>query len=675
MREELARAPDSVDHLRLLGRALAMQSRASEAEEVVRRALALAPSRAALHEDLGGILAMQGRFEDAVSCFETALKSDPRLPFARKKLGEALAALGRGPEADKAFEGWFEQDSDRVYVAVALDHLQAGRRAEGISNLRKAIKANPDNVDALYALAQAYRGNEQRNSDIEAMLRRVNEIAPAHVAAWALLGALLHETDRTEEAIACYLRVVELEPANVGGWSGLGAAYARIGNVAKGAEAYKRSIVLQPDLPGTHMSLAHELKTLGKQAEALREYRAAIALKPDFGEAYWSMANLKVFRFEPAEVTAMEEQLKREDLSESANVHFRFALGKAYEDAGDYDRAWEYYETGNQRQRPLVSYDPVGFESRHEEIAEVFSREFLEQHAGEGFESDAPIFIVGLPRSGSTLIEQILSSHSQVEGTLELATLGKIAVSTGLYRRNNREYPGAVRELRNHDFRAFGKQYIEETQVYRTSGKPRFTDKLPNNFSHVGFVHLILPNAKIINARRHPLDSLLGSYKQLFGKGQNFTYDVHELGAVLPAVPRDHEALAPRAAGQGARRALRGNGRRPREAGASDPRALRTAVRGGVPAFSRDRARGQDREFRAGTPAAVHARARHLAPVRKAPRTLAGGAGRRHRRAAGKRPERRALVGPDLEAVDGVPDVHRQVDRQRAAVPRRGRRP
>ena len=416
VREELARAPDSVDHLRLLGRALAMQSRAGEAEEVVRQALALAPSLAALHEDLGGILAMQGRFEDAVSCFETALKSDPRLPFARKKLGEALAALGRGPEADKAFEGWFEQDSDRVYVAVALDHLQAGRRVEGISNLRKAIRANPDNVDALFALAQAYRGNEQRNSDIEAMLRRVNEIAPAHVSAWALLGSLLHETDRTEEAIACYLRVVELEPANVGGWSGLGAAYARIGNVAKGAEAYKRSIVLQPDLPGTHMSLAHELKTLGKQTEALREYRAAIALKPDFGEAYWSMANLKVFRFEPAEVTAMEEQLKREDLSEGTNVHFRFALGKAYEDAGDYDRAWEYYETGNQRQRPLVSYDPVGFESRHEEIAEVFSREFLEKHAGEGFESDAPIFIVGLPRSGSTLIEQILSSHSQVEG-------------------------------------------------------------------------------------------------------------------------------------------------------------------------------------------------------------------------------------------------------------------
>ena len=529
-RARLAREPESFDHLRLLGRALALQSRAGDAEAVLRRALARRPGFPPLLEDLGGVLAMQQRFEEAVASFEKALKLDPRLPFARKKLGEALAALGRGPEADKAFEGWFEQDPDRVYVAVALDHLQAGRRAEGIANLRKAIRANPDNVDALFALAQAYRGNEQRNSDVEAMLKRVNEIAPAHVSAWATLAALLHETDRTEEAIACYLRVVELDPNNVGGWSGLGAAYARIGNVAQGVEAYRRSIELQPDLPGTHMSLAHELKTLGQQAAALREYRAAISLKPDFGEAYWSMANLKVFRFEAAEVAAMEEQLKRDDLNESANVHFRFALGKAYEDAGDFDRAWEYYHTGNQRQRPLVSYDPVGFESRHEEIAEVFSREFLALHAGGGFESNAPIFIVGLPRSGSTLIEQILSSHSQVEGTLELATLGKIAVSTGVHRRNNREYPGAVRELRSHDFRAFGKQYIEETQIYRTSGKPRFTDKLPNNFSHVGFVHLILPNAKIINARRHPLDSLLGSYKQLFGKGQNFTYDVHELG-------------------------------------------------------------------------------------------------------------------------------------------------
>ena len=176
-----------------------------------------------------------------------------------------------------------------------------------------------------------------------------------------------------------------------------------------------------------------------------------------------------------------------------------------------------------------MSYDPVGFETRHEEIAEVFSREFLETHAGEGFDSEAPIFIVGLPRSGSTLIEQILASHSQVEGTFELPILGDIAVSTGRYRRERREYPQSVRELRGRDFRAYGQQYLEETRIHRSTDRPRFTDKLPNNFAHVGFAHLILPNARVINARRHPLDSCLGSYKQLFAKGQSFTYDMNEL--------------------------------------------------------------------------------------------------------------------------------------------------
>jgi tetratricopeptide (TPR) repeat protein len=529
VRESLAERPDSVDHLRLLARALAMQSRADEAEEILRRAILLKHSHAPLHEDLGSVLVQQRRFREAVAALEQALALDPKLPQAGKRLGQALAALGKGADADKALEDWFGQQPGRVHVAVALDHLRAGRGDDAIATLRKALRENPDNVDALHTLAQAWWGDEARRSDIEALLRRVTELSTDHTSAWSLLGALLHDTDRPEQAIPCYRRVVELEPANAAAWSGLGADYAQVGDMEKSADAYARSVVLQPSLPGIHMSYAHVLKSLGRQAESLREYRAAIALKPEFGEVYWSMANLKVFRFEAKEVDAMQEQLKREDLTETADVHFRFALGKACEDAGDYDRAWDYYHTGNQKQRPLVSYDPVGFESRHEEIAEVFSREFLEQHEGQGFESNAPIFIVGLPRSGSTLIEQILASHSQVEGTLELPTLGEIAVSTGRYRREGREYPGALRELRGRDFRAYGEQYIEDTRIYRTSARPRFTDKLPNNFSHIGFAHLILPNAAIINARRHPLDSCLGSYKQLFGKGQHFTYDMNEL--------------------------------------------------------------------------------------------------------------------------------------------------
>jgi tetratricopeptide (TPR) repeat protein len=527
-RAHLEQHPASVEHLRLLGRALTMQSRFADAEQVLRRALTLRSESGSLHEDLGNVQAMQRRFADAVASFQTALRLDPRLPLARKKLGQALAALGRGDEADTALEAWFEQDPGRMQVALALDHLGAGRKEEGIATLRKALRENPDNVDALHTLAQAYWGDENRVSDIEALLRKATALAPGLVPAWVMLGMLLHQSERSEEAIGCYQRVVEMDPENPSAWSGLGADYAKIGDMEKSAAAYARSVALQPS-PGIHMSYAHALKALGHQAEALREYRAAIAEKPDFGEVYWSMANLKVFRFEPAEVAAMEQQVQRADLSESADVHFRFALGKACEDAGDYDRAWEFYHTGNQRQRPLVPYDPVAFEMRHRQMAEVFTREFLERHAGQGFDSAAPIFIVGLPRSGSTLIEQILASHSQVEGTLELSTLGEIAVSVARYRGDRIEYPEAVRQLTPRDFRAYGRQYIEETKIYRTTGKPHFTDKLPNNFSHIGFAHLILPNAKIINARRHPLDSILGSYKQLFGKGQNFTYDMDEL--------------------------------------------------------------------------------------------------------------------------------------------------
>jgi tetratricopeptide (TPR) repeat protein len=527
--ERLGQDPDSVDFLRLLGRSLAMQSRLEEAEAALRRALGRRPELAPLHEDLGDVLGKQARFEDAVASFQSALSLDAKLPLAGKKLGQALAALGRGAEADAALEGWFGQEPDRVQVAVALDHLSAGRTEDAIAALRRALRSSPDNVDALHTLAQAFWGDEKRVTDIEALLRRVTELAPRHDSAWTLLGTLMHDTERPQEAIACFLEAISIEPGNAKAWSGLGQDYAQIGEMEKSCAAYAKSLELQPGLPGVHMSHAHALKALGRRAEALGEYRKAIALKPGFGEAYWSMANLKVFRFEPAEVAAMEAQLAREDLSESAQVHFRFALGKAYEDAGDYDRAWESYRSGNERQRPLVYHDPVGFEVKHERIAAIFTREFLERHAGEGFESDAPIFIVGLPRSGSTLIEQILASHSQVEGTLELPVLGEIAMSTGRYRRERQEFPESVRELRARDFRAYGQQYIEETRVYRTSGRPSFTDKLPNNFSFIGLLHLILPNARVINARRHPLDSFLGNYKQLFGKGQNFTYDLNEL--------------------------------------------------------------------------------------------------------------------------------------------------
>ena len=528
-REYLVDSPGSVNHLRLLGNALMKQARYTEAEQVVRQAIALKPEFPHLHEDLGSIFAMQQRFAEAEPCFREAIRLEPRLPLVHRKLGETLAALGRVHEAEAAIADFFEQDEDKGRVAASLDHMRAGRKAEAIEALRGALRESPDNVDAMRCLAHIYIQDKERLSDAEALLRNATSLAPDYAAAWMLLGSLLHELGRHAESVLAYSRVTELEPRNASGWTALGNARAFAGDIEQSREAYLRAVALEPRAPGAPMGLGHVLKTLGDQAGSLRAYRAAIASKPDFGEVYWSMANLKVFRFEDAEVAAMEEQLKRNDLAPSAEIHFRFALGKALEDRGEYDRAWHYYDTGNQKQRNQVFHDPVMVEQRHDQIIEVFNREFLELHAGAGDESPAPIFIVGLPRSGSTLIEQILASHSQVEGTQELPTLTHLVSLIGRYQRDRKQYPYAVLDLKAKNFRALGRQYLEEAASYRLTGKPFFTDKLPNNFSHVGLIHLILPNAKVINARRHPFDSCLGAYKQLFGKGQHFTYDMSEL--------------------------------------------------------------------------------------------------------------------------------------------------
>jgi len=524
-------SPGSVEHLRLLGHALSKQSRYAEAEQTVRLALSLWSDFPHLHEDLGSVLALQGRHEEAVPCFERAIQLEPRLPRAHKKLGQSLALLGRGREADAAFEEFFEQAPSKGQVAIAMDHLRADRKAEAIETLRSALREDPDNVDALRCLAGIFMREQGRVSDAEALLRRATTRAPDFATAWSMLAHLLRESGRHREAIDCFRTVATLEPDNPAAWAGLGATYAHVGEVQKSIDAYDRSLALNRSVAQVHMGYGHVLKTAGDQSRALEAYRAAIRLRPDFGEVYWSMANLKVFRFESGEVAAMERQVARADLSESADVHFRFALGKAHEDKGDYEAAWHYYDTGNQRQRKRVSHDPVANEVRHEEIINVFSREFLESRAGAGFGAPDPILIVGLPRSGSTLIEQILASHSQVEGTAELPTLSRVADSIGRYRRDHVGYPKSVLELRTKDFRAYGQQYIEETRNFRSTSRPFFTDKLPNNFSHVGLMHLILPNAKIINARRHPCDSCLGSYRQLWGEGQHFTYDMTELAA------------------------------------------------------------------------------------------------------------------------------------------------
>jgi tetratricopeptide (TPR) repeat protein len=340
---------------------------------------------------------------------------------------------------------------------------------------------------------------------------------------------MLIDNGKNNEAIATFETVLSLRADDDDAYFGLGRAYMHIGDIASAADAYRKSIELNPDLPGSHMSLAHMLKTLGNQADALTHYRKAIQLKPDLGESYWSMANLKTCRFEQAEIDAMEEQIQSDSLSSQSRVNLEFALGKAYEDAKDYTLAWQHYHEGNQQKRMQVDYDPVEHELHLQKIAEVFSAELVSAHRTSGHPEEGPIFVVGLPRSGSTLVEQILASHSQVEGTAELPNIATIAEGTSRYRHDGLSYPQTAMVLTARDFAAYGKEYLQQVAHHRVEGAPFFIDKMPNNFMYIGWIKLTLPNARIINTRRYPVDSCLGAYKQLFAKGQTFTYDVFEL--------------------------------------------------------------------------------------------------------------------------------------------------
>ena len=529
-RDYLVDSPGCVDHLRMLSHALLKQSRVDDAIRNQQFAISLKPEFAPLHEDLGVILFEQGRNDDAVAAFEKSIQLDPTRPTAHKKLGQVLAATGRGQEADEAFETFFSKDTNKGMVAEGVEHYRQGRLDQAVETLRAAIKKDPNNVDALRFLAVTYIKMETRHSDAEALLRRAIDLAPDFMGASLNLGVFLAQNSKVMDAIDVYKNALAIRDDVHEAWACLGSAYAVAGYPDKAADAYRRSIALSPNLPSTQMSLAHSLKTLGDQSGALAAYRKAIQLKPDFGESYWSMANLKIFNFEDEELDAMEAQLETTELTDVADVHFRFALGKAYEDKKDYDKAWHYYHSGNQKQRGLVGHDPIIQELRNQRITKVFSEAFMREHEDQGCDAPDPIFIVSLPRSGSTLVEQILASHSQVEGTAELAELSQIAHAVGKYRPDRVNFPMSLNILDGRDWRALGKEYIDRTRRHRLSDKPFFTDKMPNNFPLIGFACLAMPNAKIINARRHPLDSCLGSYKQLFGRGQNFTYDIDELG-------------------------------------------------------------------------------------------------------------------------------------------------
>jgi tetratricopeptide (TPR) repeat protein len=527
--EAVARNPKDVNMTALLGAILFKMRRGKDSEAALREAIRLAPSFAKPHEDLGMLLVHQRRPQEAVEILQKATRLDPKVDNSWLNLGKALAMLGRGKEADEAFEKSFDLNPERKMLALAAEHHKEGRMAEAERLYREVLSSNPDNVDALRFMGMIAYG-AGKLEEAAHIFQRVVDQAPDFVAALIDLGRTLKDLSRFEDAINCFKNVVRLEPENAKGHYLLAGTLSPAALNYEAIESFQRALELRPDHAGAWLGLGHALKTVGRQEEAIDAYRECIRLKPDSGPTYWSLANLKTYKLSDDDIEIMVEKLEQGGLSDESEVNFLFALAKAHEDRGDYEAAWKYYEQGNTTRRALESYDPVRTETLIDSIIEVFDQPLLEANTGLGNPDPAPIFIIGLPRSGSTLLEQILASHSQVEGTSELPYIGQVSSSLNRNPRDGVNYPEAVRELGAEHFQALGQDYLQKAQMHRTEGAAFFIDKMPNNYPSVGFMHLILPNAKIIDARRYPLDSCLSCYRQLFGRGQSFTYDLTDIG-------------------------------------------------------------------------------------------------------------------------------------------------
>ncbi len=528
-REAITQDPGDVNFRALLGTILAERNAFEEAEENLRHVIKVAPGHARAHEDLGTVLLNQSRADEALPLLEKAVALMPKSASAASKLAGALMALGRTADAEALRARATQLSPQQAKLEQATRLFAQGQFREAEKQAQSLLQENSRDVNAALLLARIAI-NARCYDDAEQLLVRITEIAPGFVAAWHDLGSVLKELNRFEEAVKALQEAVRLDPANAVTHYFYGAALAMAAQPEAAIEAYRKAVDLDPDLSGAYLGLGHVLKTVGDQDGGVAAYRRAIELRPDFGEIYYSLSNLKTFKFSDQEIAGMEERVGNNALPIDCQVHFAFSLGKAYEDKADYAAAFRYYELANRRHRETIAYDPVQTEVAHEKIRKAFSLEFFEHQAqmGTGCRDPDPIFILGLPRSGSTLLEQILASHSLVDGTSELPDISMIAQSV-TNKAHGRTFPMSMPELTSEELTALGKQYLSQTQRHRGSA-PFFTDKMPNNFAYVGFIKAILPNAKIIDARRHPMDSCVGCFKQHFAKGQTFTYDLFELG-------------------------------------------------------------------------------------------------------------------------------------------------
>ena len=504
----LRRLDDATDHLSALERAVPNYGRA--------------------WQERGHIALAKGNRDEAIAAFTKATQLNVSLLASWRKLVALFTEAGRSKGATDAREQIQRLSELPAVLLNTYNHLGEGRVAEAEANCRAYLNSSPRDVEALRLMAKIGIASGQLDEAEFSMKRAVamqpddTQLRVEYIDAlrWQQKYKLAHEEAE---------RLHTLDPNNVLFQSYLAIETMQIGDDARAIELFDKVLESLSDDVATLISRGHALRNVGRTDDAIESYRAALKASPANGDAWYALANLKTFVFSEADVAEMQSRIESGDLGVDDRISITFALGKAFEDRKNYLRSFKNYKQGNALKLARTGYDADAMTRELRRIEEICSADLFDKQANHGYQACDPIFIVGLPRAGSTLLEQILSSHSQIEGTLEWPNILALALRLRGNRSDEPMYPAILHELKPDELAGFGQKYIEQTRIHR-HGAPFFIDKMPNNFRHIGLIHLILPNAKIIDARRAPLDCCFSAYRQLFALGQEYTYGLHEVG-------------------------------------------------------------------------------------------------------------------------------------------------
>ncbi len=529
----VSKVPSNGDVLYMLAVCYRYQKRYPEALDTLRKLRFSVPDHSRAYQEIGHVYRAMNQVDAALNSYSQAVLINPALEASIRCQIEVLREVNRSDLALRLADlerDLLELRSTPPPLIAVTDLISQGKLVKAEKLCKAFMLKNPKHIEGMRLLADiAVRLGVLE--DAEFLLETAVKFSPLSTKPRIDYIQVLRKQQKYQAALSHAKVLVEQEPKNPQFQSVFAVESMQSGDYDTALKTFDSILKILPEEPATLTSRGNALKTQGKKEEAIDSYRRAIKKYPAHGEAYYSLANLKLFTFTDTEIAAMESQEQNPGVSHMARIYLDFALGKAYEDMGDYDKAFSYYERGNSFKRSQSRYVSEDLTAEFKAQAEVFSQSFVQIHTNSGFDAPDPIFIVGLPRSGSTLLEQILASHSKVDGTMELPNILSLAqkLRRGDKMSGTSHYPSVLKTVDAESLRSFGEAYINDTRVHRGQA-PFFIDKMPNNFRHIGLINLILPNAKIIDARRHPMGCCFSAFKQLFHEGQEFSYGLKEVG-------------------------------------------------------------------------------------------------------------------------------------------------